>query len=114
MKRFIAQWGGWIISVASAILLGYGLAGMDAKAQVFGNYDSPAITTGDPIMTIVLERLVIIDPATDKPRIILRTIDGMPAIIFLYSDFETEDKAVLDFRLGRTTEPKSIVGGGPR
>jgi len=106
------EWHLSVIIALSAIVIGYGLGLINADAQVFGDYDREYAPGNTTAMT--LERLVIIDPATKRPRIILRTIDGMPAIIFLYSNFETEAKAVLDFRSGRTTEPKSIVGGGRR
>ena len=65
-------------------------------------------TDGYPL-SMTLKRLVIVDESANA-RIILRTIDGEPAIILLRRG-EREQKALLDFKAQRTVAPRSIVGG---
>jgi hypothetical protein len=57
----------------------------------------------------IWHRLVVSDPATGEPRIILRTINGHPVIILLEPG-DSEAKAVIDFNAGRFNGPKSIQG----
>src|SRR3990167_6610306 len=66
----------------------------------------------DPVNWVELNllRLVIVDPTTGDPRMILRTIDGHPVIILLEQG-QTEDQGVLDFYAGTAGQVRRVVGG---
>ena len=112
MKRIFAWLALTLVALAIGCFLGMAMATVEAQVKVadlpVGGWSEIA---GTEIREIRALRLVILDPESGKPAIILRTVQGQPVIILLRPG-ETEAEGVLDFQAGISSAPRSVVGGG--